>query len=100
MIAACGRHWFREYAGLGKSLNTFAVSFAIVAVYSTILVTWFWHLIAVSAVRTELEAASCSLAFTRPGSFPRPIEGGHSPTKAVILTQQEICKNLIEVLAY
>lgn len=49
MIAACGRHWFREYAGLGKSLNTFAVSFGIVAVYYTILVTWFWHLIPVSA---------------------------------------------------
>src|SRR5690242_11681155 len=30
MIAACGRHWFREYAGLGKSLNTFAVSLSIV----------------------------------------------------------------------
>jgi hypothetical protein len=27
MIAACGRHCFREYVGLRKSLNTFAVSF-------------------------------------------------------------------------
>jgi hypothetical protein len=49
MIAACGRHWFREYSGLGKSLSTFAVSFGIVAVYYSILVAWFWHLIPVSA---------------------------------------------------
>ena len=49
MIAACGRHWSREYAGLGKSLNTFAVSFGIVAVYYAILVTWFWYLIPVAA---------------------------------------------------
>ncbi|HXH66208.1 MAG TPA: hypothetical protein VNI81_03350 [Candidatus Limnocylindrales bacterium] len=49
MIGACGRHWFREYAGLGKSLSTFAVSFGIVAVYYAILVVWFWRLIPVSA---------------------------------------------------
>lgn len=49
MIGACGRHWFREYAGLGKSLNTFAVSFGIVAVYYTILVVWFWHIIRAAA---------------------------------------------------
>ena len=49
MIAACGRHWFREYAGLGKSLSTFVVSFGIVMVYYSVLVTWFWHLIPVSA---------------------------------------------------
>ncbi len=49
MIAACGRHWFREYAGLGKSLSTFAVSLGIVAVYYAILVAWFWHLIPVAA---------------------------------------------------
>jgi hypothetical protein len=49
MIAACGRHWFREYAGLGKSLSTFVVSFGIVIVYYSVLVTWFWHLIPVSA---------------------------------------------------
>ena len=49
MIAACGRHWFREYVGLGKSLNTFAVSFGIVAVYYAILVVWFWHIIPVAA---------------------------------------------------
>lgn len=45
MIAACGRRWMKEYAGLGKSLNTFAVSFGIVAVYYGILVAWFWHMI-------------------------------------------------------
>jgi hypothetical protein len=49
MIAACGRHWFREYSGLGKSLSTFAVSFGVVAVYYSILVAWFWHLIPVAA---------------------------------------------------
>jgi hypothetical protein len=49
MIAAAGRHWRREYAGLGKSLRTFAVSFAVVAVYYSILVVWFWHLIPVAA---------------------------------------------------
>lgn len=49
MITACGRHWFPEYAGLGKSLNTFAVSLGIVAVYYTILVDWFWHATPVSA---------------------------------------------------
>jgi hypothetical protein len=49
MIAAAGRHWRREYAGLGKSLSTFTVTFGIVAVYYTILVVWFWHLIPVAA---------------------------------------------------
>jgi hypothetical protein len=49
MIAACARHWQREYLGLGKSLSTFAVSFGVVAVYYTILVVWFWHLIPVAA---------------------------------------------------
>ena len=49
MIFACGRHWQREYLGLGKSLSTFAVSFGVVAVYYAILVVWFWHLIPVAA---------------------------------------------------
>jgi len=49
MIAAFARHWSREYAGLGKSLSTFAVSLGVVAVYYGILVTWFWHMIPVSA---------------------------------------------------
>jgi len=45
MIAACVRRWVKEYAGLGKSLNTFAVTFGIMAVYYGILVAWFWHII-------------------------------------------------------
>lgn len=45
MIVFCARHWAREYAGLGKSLSTFAVSFGVVAVYYAILVMWFWEMI-------------------------------------------------------
>lgn len=45
MIALCGRHWKNEYAGLGKSLSTFAVSLGFVAVYYAILVIWFWNMI-------------------------------------------------------
>ena len=45
MIVACVRHWLREYAGLGKSLSTFVVTFGIVVVYYGILVVWFWHMI-------------------------------------------------------
>lgn len=49
MIAVSARHWKREYLGLGKSLTTFAVSFAVVVVYYAILGAWFWHLIPVAA---------------------------------------------------
>jgi hypothetical protein len=45
MIAFCGRHWKREYAGLGKTRSTFLVSFGIVAVYYAILVVFFWQMI-------------------------------------------------------
>jgi hypothetical protein len=45
MIVFCGRHWMREYAGLGKNLSTFAVSFGVVVVYYGILVMWFWEMI-------------------------------------------------------
>jgi len=45
MIAACARRWMKEYAGLGKSVSTFALSFGIVVVYYGILVAWFWHMI-------------------------------------------------------
>lgn len=45
MIVFCARHWAREYAGLGKSLSTFAVSFGVVAVYYAILAMWFWQMI-------------------------------------------------------
>jgi hypothetical protein len=45
MIAACGRHWKREYAGLGKGRTTFLVSLGIVAVYYAILIAFFWEMI-------------------------------------------------------
>ncbi|HTQ63084.1 MAG TPA: hypothetical protein VMI32_22880 [Candidatus Solibacter sp.] len=44
MIAFCGRHWKKEYSGLGKTKNTFAVSFAVVVVYYGILIGWFWNM--------------------------------------------------------
>jgi uncharacterized protein YjeT (DUF2065 family) len=45
MIALCARHWKKEYSGLGKTLNTFLISFGIVAVYYGILIFWFWNMI-------------------------------------------------------
>jgi len=45
MIAFCGRHWKKEYAGLGKTLRTFTVSFGVVAIYYGILIFWFWNMI-------------------------------------------------------
>lgn len=45
MIALCGRHWQKEYSGLGKTRRTFAVSMGIVAVYYGILILWFWNMI-------------------------------------------------------
>lgn len=45
MIALCGRHWNKEYAGLGKTTRTFAVSLAVVVVYYGVLVFWFWNMI-------------------------------------------------------
>jgi hypothetical protein len=45
MVAVCGRHWKKEYAGLGKNLSTFAVSLGVVVVYYGILVVWFWAMI-------------------------------------------------------
>lgn len=45
MIALCGRHWKKEYAGLGKTTRTFAVSLGVVAVYYGILIVWFWNMI-------------------------------------------------------
>jgi len=49
MIIVCARRWMREYAGLGKSLMTFVVSFALVAVYYGILVAWFWQMFPVAS---------------------------------------------------
>ena len=45
MVALCGRHWKREYSGLGKTRSTFLVSFGVVAVYYAILIVWFWQMI-------------------------------------------------------
>jgi hypothetical protein len=45
MIVFCARHWMREYAGLGKTISTFAVGVGVVAVYYGILAVWFWNLI-------------------------------------------------------
>jgi hypothetical protein len=45
MIVFCARHWKKEYAGLGKTTSTFAVSMGVVVVYYGILVLWFWNMI-------------------------------------------------------
>ena len=45
MIAFCGRHWRKEYSGLGKTRSTFFVSLGIVVVYYGILLRWFWDMI-------------------------------------------------------
>lgn len=45
MIVFCARRWKREYAGLGKTATTFAVSAGIVAMYYGILAIWFWNMI-------------------------------------------------------
>jgi len=44
MIALCGRHWKKEYSGLGKTTRTFVWSFGVVAVYYGILIFWFWNM--------------------------------------------------------
>jgi hydrogenase-4 membrane subunit HyfE len=43
MIGFCAYRWKRHYSGLGKGLNTFLISLAIVVVYYGILVVWFWN---------------------------------------------------------
>jgi hypothetical protein len=45
MIVFCARHWKKEYAGLGKTISTFAVGVGVVAVYYGILAVWFWNMI-------------------------------------------------------
>ena len=45
MIIFCARHWKREYAGLGKTASTFAVSVGVVAIYYGILAVWFWNML-------------------------------------------------------
>jgi hypothetical protein len=44
MIGFCARHWMKEYAGLGKTISTFAVGVGVVAVYYGILAIWFWNM--------------------------------------------------------
>jgi len=46
MIASCGRHWMKEYSGLGKASSTFFVSLGCVAVYYGILGRFFSAMIA------------------------------------------------------
>jgi hypothetical protein len=45
MIAVCGRHWMKEYSGLGKTRSTFFVSLGYVAVYYAVLGRFFWAMI-------------------------------------------------------
>lgn len=45
MIVFCGRHWKKEYAGLGKTRSTLLVSLGIVGAYYAVLVVWFWQMI-------------------------------------------------------
>ena len=45
MIVFCGRHWLKEYSGLGKTRRTFFVSLGIVAVYYGTLLRFFWAMI-------------------------------------------------------
>ncbi len=47
MIVFCARRWKREFAGLGKGLNTFLVSTGIVVVYYGAMIFWFWRSVAV-----------------------------------------------------
>ena len=44
MIVFCGRHWLKEYSGLGKTRRTFFVSLGIVAVYYGTLLRFFWDM--------------------------------------------------------
>lgn len=41
MIVFCAYRWKREFAGLGKGLTTFLISFGVIAVYYGVLVFWF-----------------------------------------------------------
>jgi len=45
MIFLSGKHWMKEYSGLGKARNTFFVSLGIVAVYYGTLLRFFWDMI-------------------------------------------------------
>ncbi len=43
--AFCGRHWMKEYSGLGKARSMFFVSRGTVAVYYITLLGFFWEMI-------------------------------------------------------
>ena len=45
MIGFCAQRWKREFAGLGKGMRTFTVSFGVVVVYYGVLVFWFTRMI-------------------------------------------------------
>jgi hypothetical protein len=45
MVTFCGRHWMKEYSGLGKARSTFLVSLGIVVVYYGTLLRFFWAMI-------------------------------------------------------
>jgi hypothetical protein len=45
MIVFCGRHWMKEYSGLGKARSTFFVSLGVVALYYGTLLRFFWDMI-------------------------------------------------------
>jgi hypothetical protein len=92
MIAACGRHWFREYVGLRKSLNTFAVSFGIVAVYYTILDTRFCHLVPVSAAGKSARSSLLLSCLRWSRKLPSAHQRRAFPRKAVILSSRKLQK--------
>ena len=51
MIVFCAYRWKREFAGLGRALNTFLISLGIVAVFYGVLMYWFWRAVT-SSLRT------------------------------------------------
>ena len=51
MIVFSARHWKKEYAGLGKTITTFAVGVGVVAVYYGILAIWFWNMFPVQITK-------------------------------------------------
>jgi len=48
LIALCAYRWKRQYAGTGKGLRTFLVSFVVVAAYNAILIVWFYNMVPAS----------------------------------------------------
>jgi hypothetical protein len=44
LVFVCVQRWRREISGLPMARRTFLVTGAVVAVYYTILITWFWRM--------------------------------------------------------